>query len=52
MSVENIGKAGRCRTTTPLGSFVGEKLLFYKRLWYDTKFEIRISKSEANSKSK
>ena len=46
MSVENIGKAGRCRTATPLGSFIAEKLLLYKRLCYDAKFEIRISKYE------
>jgi hypothetical protein len=52
MSVENTGKAGHCRTTTLPGSFVAEKLLLYKRLCYDAKSEIRISKYETNPKSK
>jgi len=52
MCVGNIGKAGRCRTTTPLLSLFVVQNPLYRQLWYDAKFEIRISKSETNSKFK
>jgi hypothetical protein len=35
MSVENIGKAGHCRTTALLGSFVVGEVLLYKKVSYE-----------------